>query len=113
MITHEIDATNQSLGRLASKVAVLLRGKDSPDYQPHILSKVTVIISNIDKIKFEGSKMATKVFYHYSGYPGGMKARSLPMEWARKPREVVRSTIYRMLPNNRLRDKMIKNLKFK
>ena len=112
MITHEIDATNQSLGRLASKVAMLLRGKDSPDYQPHIMPKVQVTIINSDKIKFAGSKMDTKIYYHYSGFPGGMKERSLKAEWTKQPKELIRKSVYRMLPNNRLRDKIIRNLKF-
>jgi large subunit ribosomal protein L13 len=112
MKVHEIDAKNQSLGRLASKVATLLRGKDSPSFEPNIDPHVQVVIKNIDKIKFTGTKMDTKVYHHYSGFPGGMKDRSLKMEWVKQPKEIVRKAIYRMLPVNRMRDKIIRNLKF-
>jgi len=112
MKTHELDATNQSLGRLASKIASLLRGKDDPAYQPNISPNVKVVIKNLDKIKFSGNKMDTKVYYHYSGFPGGMKERSLESEWKKKPQEVLRQSVYRMLPPNRQRDKIIQNLKF-
>ena len=110
--TYELDATDQSLGRLASKVASLLRGKASPSYEPNVLPQVKVVLKNIDKIKFAGSKMETKTFKHYSGYPGGLKTRALKTEWVKRPTEVVRKTVYNMLPNNRLRDKIIRNLKF-
>lgn len=109
----EIDATNQSLGRLCSKIAMTLRGKHLASFQPHILPQIEVVISNIDKIKFTGTKYETKKFFHYSGYPGGLKERTLGIEWEKKPREVLRHTVYRMLPVNRMRDKIIKHLKFK
>jgi len=113
MKTHEIDASNQSLGRLASKVATLLRGKDSPAFQNNIMPDVQVVLKNIDKIKFVGTKMDTKVYHHYSGYPGGLKTRSLKTLWVKQPKEVIRQSVYGMLPNNRQRDKLISNLKFK
>lgn len=109
---HEIDASNQSLGRVASKVATLLRGKDSAAYEPNINPHAQVIVKNINKIKFTGNKMETKVYHQYSGYPGGMKDRTLKMEWDKHPKEVVRKAVYRMLPVNRMRDKIIRNLKF-
>lgn len=111
--TFELDAANQSLGRLASKIAMMLRGKNLPSYQPHIAPKNEVIVSNIDKIRFTGQKLDTKIYYHYSGYPGGMKERTLGQLWAKKPQEVVRKSVYRMLPVNRMRSVIIKNLKFK
>jgi len=109
----EIDATNQSLGRLSSKAAAMLRGKHLASFQPHILPEIEVVITNIDKIKFTGTKYETKKFFHYSGYPGGLKERTLGIEWEKKPNEVIRHTVYRMLPVNRMRDKIIKHLKFK
>jgi len=107
-----IDATNQSLGRLASHIAVVLRGKHLPSYEPHILPKIEVLIKNIDKIKFLGTKMKGKRYHHYSGYPGGLKTRKLADLWEKKPGFVVRQSVYRMLPKNKLRSKIIRNLKF-
>ncbi|MBX4211275.1 MAG: 50S ribosomal protein L13 [Candidatus Yanofskybacteria bacterium] len=112
MKTHTVDATNQSLGRLSTKVATLLRGKDSASYEPNKLPEVEVVIENIDKIRFAGTKAETKVYYRYSGYPGGMHSRTLEQRWAKHPKEVVRESIYGMLPKNKLRSRMIKNLKF-
>ncbi len=112
MTTIELNATDQSLGRLASNIAVLLRGKHLPAYRPERLPDITVVVSNIDKIKFTGNKKETKLYHRYSGYPGGLRTRSLGDLWERKPKEVVRQSVYRMLPKNRMRDVVIKNLKF-
>lgn len=108
----EIDAANQSLGRLASKIAGILRGKHLPSYAPNILPNIKVIISNINKIKFTGKKLDRKVYKHYSGYHGGLKTQKLSELWVKRPEYVVRQSVYRMLPKNKLRDKIIKNLKF-
>ena len=112
-MTYELDATDQSLGRLASKIAVLLRGKNLPSWQPHLRADVQVIVHNIAKMLFTGNKLKPKRYYHYSGSPGGMKVRTLGDLWAKKPQEVVRMSVYRMLPKNRTRDIIIKNLSFK
>jgi large subunit ribosomal protein L13 len=109
----EIDAEGQSLGRLCSRIAILLRGKHLASFEPHIQPNIDVVVSNIDKIKFTGTKYETKKFFHYSGYPGGLKERTLGTEWEKKPKEVLRHTVYRMLPVNRMRDKVITHLKFK
>ena len=110
---HKIDATNESLGRLASKIAVLLRGKDDPKFQPHILSGAKVHGSNVGKIKYTGNKLENKIYYRYSGYPGGIYSRKLSEMVAKDPGKVLRSTVYSMLPKNRMRDKIIKNLEIK
>lgn len=109
-MNHTIDATNQSLGRLASNIAVLLRGKTHASYQPNVLPKDTVTISNVAKMKITGKKLKQKIHYHYSGYPGGMKARTLGDRMAKNPAEVLRLAVYRMLAPNRMRDKIIKHL---
>lgn len=109
---HEIDATGQSLGRLASKIAVLLRGKDSPEWEPYKLPSNEVIVHNVERIRFAGTKLKSKKYHHYSGYPGGLKTRGLKELWASKPKEVVRTSVYRMLPKNKQRDMIIRNLKF-
>lgn len=109
----KIDATNQSLGRLASRVASILRGKTSPGFQPHILSREKVEVQNVDKIKFTGHKFEQKKYYHYSGYPGGLRERKVKDVFEKNPKEVLRRAVFGMLPKNRLRKEMIKNLQFK
>lgn len=106
-----IDATNESLGRLASRVAVLLRGKHLANYQPHILPQVQVNIKNLEKVKFTGNKFKDKIYYRYSGYHGGIKSRTLEERWNISPADVLRHSVYRMLPKNKTRNKIIKNLK--
>lgn len=113
MIKIEIDATNQTLGRLASKIAVVLRGKDKASYKPEVLPEIEVSVKNADKVKFTGSKFSTKTYYHYSGYHSGIRARKLSELWATRPTHVIKECVYRMLPKNKTRDKIIKNLKFK
>lgn len=110
---YEIDASNQSLGRLASKIATVLRGKHTPAYKPHVLPDFEVVVSNLDKVKFTGAKFKNKIYFKYSGYPGGMKERTLERLWNQNPQRILRQSVYRMLPTNRTRDKIIKNLKFK
>ena len=107
-----MDAKNQALGRLASKAAVMLRGKDKPSYKPDKLPDVEVLVKNIEKAKFTGSKFDNKVYYRYSGYHSGIRARKLSELWAERPNYVFREMVYRMLPKNKSRDKVIKNLKF-
>jgi len=110
--TYEIDAAQQSLGRVASQIAALLRGKHFASYQPHLNPGVKVTVKNIEQIKFTGLKLSQKKYYHYSGYPGGLKGRKLSELWKKNPKQVFRHSVYRMLPVNRLRDKLIKNLIF-
>ena len=109
----EIDASNQPLGRLASKIAQLLRGKHSPAFQPYILSKEKVIVTNTGKIKFTGRKLEQKKYYHYSGYPGGLSEKKMKDVFEKNPNEVLRRAVWGMLPKNRLRKEMIKNLQFR
>ncbi|MEK7525674.1 MAG: 50S ribosomal protein L13 [Patescibacteria group bacterium] len=113
METFQIDAIDQSLGRLASRIATMLRGKHKATYEPRITPQIIVEVTNINKIKFTGLKLEQKTYHHYSGYPGGMKNRNLGELWKKNPKEVIRHTVYRMLPDNRTRDVIIKNLKFK
>ena len=107
---NEIDATNKSLGRLATSIALLLRGKTKPNYQPNIIPSEKVTVKNISKMKFSAEKLNDKVYYHYSGYPGGMKSRTLKEQMEKDPRRVLRLAVFRMLAPNRLRAKMMKNL---
>jgi len=112
MNKYEIDATNQTLGRLASKVAFILRGKNLASYRPEEMPQNEVVLKNIDKLRFTGLKFKKKIYYKYSGYHGGIKARTLEELWEKKPDYVIKQSVYNMLPDNKLRDKIIKNLKF-
>jgi len=106
-----VDATNQSFGRLASKIAELLRGKHLATYQPNITPQIEVVVKNIKKIKFTGKKLTDKIYYRYSGYHSGLKKRTLEERWEKSPAEVLKYSVYRMLPKNKTRDKIIRNLK--
>lgn len=108
--TVNLDAANEIFGRLASKVAVILRGKTRADFDPAKLPQEKVAVYNIQKIRFSGKKFNQKVYHRYSGYPGGLKTRSLEKEWPKNPVKIFKKTVYDMLPKNRLRSQIIKNL---
>lgn len=110
---HTIDATNQPLGRLASRIAVILRGKLNPSYNPSVLPQEKVVVENVRRIKFTGKKFGQKVYHHYSGYPSGMKYRKLSAVFEKDSKKILRLAVYRMLAPNRIRDKIIKNLEIK
>ncbi len=109
--TNTIDANGKVLGRLAVEIARLLRGKDKPDFMPHKDEGDFVVVKNVKKIKVTGKKMKQKVYYRYSGYPGGLK--EIPMEklFKERPQEVLKRAVWGMLPKNKLRAKMMKRLK--
>jgi len=107
---HQIDAANQIFGRLASKVAMILRGKTKASFDPAVMPKEKVTVFNIKQLRFSGKKMSQKEYNHYSGYPGGIRTRYLEEEWVKNPSKIFKMTVYNMLPQNRLRDKIIKNL---
>lgn len=109
--THIIDAKGQPLGRLATKIAILLRGKHKPDFKPHEDKGDFVIVKNIKEIKFTGKKLKQKKYYRHSGYPGGLKEISLEKLFRERPAEVLKKAVWGMLPKNRLRKKIIKRLK--
>ena len=109
---YELDATNQTLGRLATKVATLLREKNLPSYTPNKLPESEVVVKNLKNARFTGSKFDDKKYYKFSGYHGGIKARKLSELWDKKPEYLFKGIVYTMLPTNRTRDKIIKNLKF-
>jgi large subunit ribosomal protein L13 len=97
-----VDAENEVVGRLASKVAMLLRGKHKPSYTPHSDAGSNVIIINADKVRFTGKKLTDKEYVRYTGYPGGQRFAS-PKEWLdTKPTEVLTHAIHGMLPKGRL-----------
>jgi large subunit ribosomal protein L13 len=110
--THTIDATNKTLGRLASQIAVLLRGKQKPDFVPYKDMGDFVLVRNVEKIKITGKKMEQKKYYRHSGYPGGLKEIPLKTLFKKNPAEVLRKAVLGMLPKNKLRKKQINRLKF-
>jgi large subunit ribosomal protein L13 len=106
-----IDAKDQTLGRLATQVAVLLRGKHKPMFAPHMDVGDYVIVLNCDKIRVTGRKLDQKIYYRHSGYPGGLRAESLRDTLRKHPERVIQTAVRGMLPKNRLGRKMIKKLK--
>lgn len=105
-----INASGQTIGRLASKVSYLLMGKNKPFYYPNKKPEIKVIIENISDIKFTGKKFDQKKYYHFSGYPGGIKTEKLREIFEKNKDKLFVNVIYNMLPKNRLRKFMIKNL---
>ena len=107
-----VDATDQVLGRLASKVAKILRGKYKPEFTPHVDCGDNVIIINADKIVITGNKMTDKVYLRYTGYPGGQRMETPETILAKKNgyEKLIRRTVKGMLPKNRLADKILGNL---
>lgn len=106
-----IDATNKKLGRVASEVATLLRGKDLVSFTPHVFADIKVEVINAGKINADDTKKRTKMYKFYSGYPGGQKELSLERVTEKKGmKEAVRIAVRGMLPPNKLRAKMLKNL---
>lgn len=106
-----IDAEDVVLGRLASKIATILRGKHKPTYSPHMDVGDFVIVINAEKVKLTGNKLTQKVYTRYSGYPDGLRKEVAHRLLDRKPTEVVRHAILGMLPHNRLGRQMGKKLK--
>jgi large subunit ribosomal protein L13 len=106
-----VDATDQTLGRLATRIATLLEGKHKPMYSPHLDTGDHVVVVNAGKVRVTGNKLVQKRYYRHSGYPGGLKEESLQALLARKPELVIERAVKGMLPQNRLGRAMIKKLK--
>ena len=107
---YVVDAEGQTLGRLAAEVAKVLRGKNKPEFTPHIDTGDNVIVINAEKIKVTGKKLDQKVYYHHSDYVGGMKETTLREMMAKKPEQVIELAVKGMLPKGRLGRTMIKKL---
>lgn len=108
---YVVDAKDRILGRMATRVAIVLRGKNKPEYTPHVDCGDEVIIINAEKIKTTGRKLTQKQYKRYSGYPNGLYVKTLETMLKQKPANVVRLAIKNMLPKNRLGRKMLKKLK--
>ena len=107
---YVVDAEGQTLGRLAAEVAKVLRGKNKPEFTPHIDTGDNVIVINAEKIKVTGKKLDQKVYYHHSDYVGGMKETTLREMMAKKPEQVIELAVKGMLPKGPLGRTMIKKL---
>lgn len=107
---YVVDAADQTLGRLASEVAKVLRGKNKPIFTPHIDTGDNVIVINADKIKVTGKKLDQKVYYHHSDYVGGMKETTLKEMLNKKPEQVIELAVKGMLPKGPLGREMFKKL---
>jgi large subunit ribosomal protein L13 len=108
---YVVDAEGQTLGRLATRIADTLRGKLKPEYTPHIDTGDFVIVVNAEKIKVTGDKLSQKLYWRHSGYPGGIKSRTLGDQLERRPEEVIRRAVKGMLPRNRLARRQLTKLK--
>lgn len=106
-----IDAKEKILGRLATQIAHRLRGKHKPTFTPHVDTGDFIVVVNAEKIKLTGNKTADKIYYHYSGYPGGLKATTAEELLKKKPTGILYNAVKGMLPKNRLGRQMIKKLK--
>src|SRR5947209_16330370 len=108
---YVVDATNAVLGRLATKVARILIGKDKPSFTPYLDSGDHVVVINADKVRLTGNKLEQKVYYSHSGYPGGLKAVPAKRSRETKPEWMVREAVLGMLPKNKLRARRAKKLR--
>jgi large subunit ribosomal protein L13 len=108
---YVVDASGQTLGRLASQVARILMGKNNPRYTPFLDVGDHVVVINADKVKTTGMKAEQKVYQHYTGYPGGLRTESFRKRFANRPERVVEQAVLRMLPKSKLGRQMISKLK--
>jgi large subunit ribosomal protein L13 len=106
-----VDAEGQTLGRLATRIADTLRGKNKPQYTPHVDTGDFVVVVNAEKIAVTGQKLDQKRYYRHSGYPGGLRSRTLREQLERRPTEVLRTAVKGMLPKNRLAARQLTKLK--
>ena len=105
------DAEGQTLGRLATRIADTLRGKNKPEYTPHIDTGDFVVVINAEKIKVTGKKLTEKIYYRHTGYPGGLRKRTLEEQLERRPEEVIRKAVKGMLPRTKLGAAQLRKLK--
>ena len=106
-----VDAEGQTLGRIATHIADTLRGKDKPQYTPHVDTGDFVVVVNAEKVAVTGNTLDDKRYYRHSGYPGGLRSRTLREQLERRPEEVIRKAVKGMLPRNRLARAQLRKLK--
>src|SRR3954454_18835460 len=108
---YVVDAEGKTLGRLATQIAGVLRGKGKPAYTPHVDTGDFVVVVNAEKIRVTGNKLDQKIYYRHSGYPGGLRERTLREQLDRRPEEVLRKAVKGMLPKNKLASAQLRKLK--
>jgi large subunit ribosomal protein L13 len=108
---YVVDADGKTLGRLATQIADTLRGKRKPEYTPHVDTGDFVVVVNADKVRVTGDKRNAKLYHRHSGYPGGLRTRTLGEMLERRPEEVIRLAVRGMLPRNRLARQQLRKLK--
>jgi large subunit ribosomal protein L13 len=108
---YVVDASGKTLGRLASEIASVLRGKHHPEYSPHLSLGDHVVVVNAEKVHLSGNKRQQKLYYSYSGYQSGLRIRSFQEVMAKDPGQVVQHAVKGMLPHNRLGRRLMKKLK--
>src|SRR5919198_2973938 len=108
---YVVDADGQTLGRLATRIADTLRGKNKAQYTPHVDTGDFVVVVNAEKVLVTGNKLEQKRYYRHSGYPGGLRSRTLREQLERRPTEVIRKAVKGMLPKNKLAARQITKLK--
>ncbi len=106
-----VDANDQNLGRLASRIAQILLGKHKPDFTPGVDNGDFVVVINAEKVRVTGNKLDAKMYYRHSGYPGGLKTIALRDQLKKHPERVLRSAVWGMLPKNRHGRKLMRKLK--
>jgi large subunit ribosomal protein L13 len=108
---YVVDAQGKALGRLASEIASILRGKNKPTYTPHMDAGDFVVVLNAEQVHLTGRKLDQKMYYHYTGYPGGIRGINARKLLASKPEELLRTAVKGMLPKNTLGRNLLKKLK--
>ena len=108
---YVVDARDAVLGRLAVKIAVYLRGKNKPVFTPNVDTGDFIIVVNADKVRLTGKKMTDKVYYHHTGYIGGIKAETAKEMFEKHPERIIEKAVWGMLPKNTLGKQMLKKLK--
>lgn len=108
---YEADASKFTLGRLASKIATVLRGKHKVTFTPHMDVGDFVVVKNAEKVQFTGRKLAQKKYHRFSGYPGGLYTKKLSDRMVKEPEKVIRDAVYNMIDSNRLRKHILRRLK--
>lgn len=108
--THQIDAAGKTAGRLATEIALKLRGKNKPEFDPSRDMGDMVQVKNVNELKFTGKKLEQKKYFRYSGYPGGLKTKKMNDVFKSNPAQILRSAVYEMMPPVRFRTNMMKRL---
>jgi len=106
-----VDATNKTLGRMATEIAIRLRGKHKPEFTPHVDTGDYVVVVNAEKVKVTGNKSTDKMYYHHTGFPGGIKSISFDNLMDKSPERAIQSAVKGMMPKNKLSRAMLSKLK--